>query len=246
MGQHGKYGPLVRALLCLCLPLLSLASLPAEACRLALILALDVSNSVDEEEDALQRQGLADALLTEAVQNAFFVSPDPVALSVFEWSGRYNQSEIVEWTLIEDPADLIGAAQKVRGSSRAFFEYPTALGHALGHASLMFEDVPNCLFRTIDVSGDGANNDGFPPANAYGAFPFDSIVVNALVINGAGLDPDADLIPYFEAEVIRGPGAFVEEANGFADYANAMERKLIRELSVFAIGGLETVADPNG
>lgn len=218
----------------------------ADACRLALILALDVSNSVDEQEDALQRQGLADALLTEAVQDAFFVSSDPVALAVFEWSGRYNQTNIVDWTLIEDPTDLIKTAKQVRNSSRSFFEYPTALGHALGHASLMFQEVPECLFRTIDISGDGESNDGFPPVNAYNAFPFDGVVVNALVINGAGLDPNADLIPYFEAEVIRGPGSFVEEASGFADYANAMERKLVRELSVFAIGQLPDGAASGG
>ena len=213
---------------------------------MALILALDVSNSVDETEDQLQRLGLADALLAEAVQDAFFVSADPVTLAVFEWSGRYNQTTIVDWTAIETPEDLFDAAARVRGSSRAFFEYPTALGHALGHASLMFQDVPNCLFKTIDVSGDGANNDGFPPVNAYGAFEFGDITVNALVINGAGLDPNADLIPYFEAEVIRGPGAFVEEAKGFADYANAMERKLVRDLAVFAIGQSITPDDTQG
>ncbi len=236
MGQHGQHRTLViRLALSAGFTLLPL---PAIACRLALILAIDVSNSVDPQEDQLQRQGLAQALRAPEVQDAFFVTSDPVALHIFEWSGRYNQTEITPWTMIESVDDLQNVASQVSASQRSYLDYPTALGHALGHAALLFQDKAECLFKTIDVSGDGQNNDGFPPFNAYDAFPFDDVTVNALVINGAGLDPNADLIPYFQQEVIRGPGAFVQEADGFEDYANAMQSKLIRELSSFAIGDL--------
>ncbi|MEL6103903.1 MAG: DUF1194 domain-containing protein, partial [Pseudomonadota bacterium] len=67
-------------------------------CRLALLLALDVSSSVDMVEDDLQRGGLAAALVAPEVRAAFLAGPDPVALAVFEWSGRYNQEIILDWT----------------------------------------------------------------------------------------------------------------------------------------------------
>ncbi|MBO6855229.1 MAG: DUF1194 domain-containing protein, partial [Marivivens sp.] len=79
----------------------------ASACRLALVLALDVSSSVDAAEDRLQRNGLASALLAPEVQAAFFATPDPVALYAFEWSGRYDQSVLVSWQMIRTPGDLV-------------------------------------------------------------------------------------------------------------------------------------------
>ncbi|MEO0865387.1 MAG: DUF1194 domain-containing protein, partial [Pseudomonadota bacterium] len=78
---------------------------PAAACRLALLLALDVSSSVDAREDQLQRGGLAAALVAPEVVAAFLASEDPVALAAFEWSGRYNQEILFDWILINSPAD---------------------------------------------------------------------------------------------------------------------------------------------
>ena len=75
----------------------------AGECRLALILALDVSSSVDKVEDKLQRGGLAAALIAPEVITAFFASPDPVALAIYEWSGRYNQEILLDWTKIDTP-----------------------------------------------------------------------------------------------------------------------------------------------
>jgi len=99
--------------------------------------------------------------LAPDVEAAFFASPAPVKLAVFEWSGRYNQAEILP--------ELIGAAARIGASTRVETEFPTALGYALGHGSTLFRDVPECLFKTIDVSGDGENNDGFGPKDAYAA-----------------------------------------------------------------------------
>ena len=212
----------------------------ATACRLALVLAIDVSSSVNADEDSLQRGGLANALIAPGVVEAFFASPEPVALAVFEWSGRYNQADLLDWTLIETEADLLAASDAIRNSRRSHNDFPTAMGYALGHAAGKFQDGPACLFRTIDMAGDGVNNDGFGPAEAYAAFPFDDVTVNGLVVNGADFEGETDLIPFFEQQVIRGPGAFIEIANGFADYADAMERKLIRELQVLSIGGALT------
>ena len=217
----------------------------ADACRLALVLAMDVSSSVDADEDALQRGGLAAALIAEDVQAAFFASPDPVALHVFEWSGRYNQETLLDWTLIEDRWDLLAAAERIGLSKRSHNDFPTAMGYALGHAATVLQRQPGCLFQTIDMAGDGVNNDGFGPREAYAAFPFDGVTVNGLVVNGADFEGEIELIPWYRENVIRGPLAFLEIADGFADYEAAMQRKLIRELSSMAIGALP-VGDTGG
>ena len=209
-----------------------MAAAPVEACRLALVLALDVSSSVDADEDRLQRGGLAAALLAPEVQEAFFVSPDPVALQIFEWSGKYNQTNLLDWTLIRSPADLLMAAEALTNSTRSVSDMPTAMGYALGYASIKLLAAPPCLFQTIDMAGDGANNDGFGPSSAYLAFPFDGVTVNGLAI----AEPDNAARDYYLAEVVHGPNAFLEVAYGFTDFEDAMRRKLVRELSSQIIG----------
>jgi hypothetical protein len=229
MGQHGKHGPLVKygLLFGLCM-----AAAPVEACRLALVLALDVSSSVDADEDRLQRGGLAAALLAPDVQEAFFASPDPVALQIFEWSGKYSQTDLLNWTLIRSPADLLLAAEALANSTRSVSDMPTAMGYALGYASIKLRTAPPCLFHTIDMAGDGANNDGFGPSSAYMAYPFDGVTVNGLAIAA----PDNAARDYYLAEVVHGPNAFLEVAYGFPDFEDAMRRKLVRELSSQIIG----------
>lgn len=207
---------------------------------------MDVSSSVDAAEDQLQRGGLAAALIDPDVQAAFFASSDPVALLIFEWSGRYNQQDLTEWTLIETPADLLGVAETIASSKRSHNDFPTAMGHALGHAAIRLKDAPNCLFKTIDIAGDGENNDGFGPTEAYAAFPFDEVTVNGLVINAGEFEAETQLIPFYRDQVIRGPGSFIEIANGFDDYARAMQRKLIRELSAQIMGQLTPLPQPRG
>lgn len=222
----------------LCAALL-LAPHSAAACRLALVLAIDVSSSVDAKEDALQRGGLAQAFLDDDVRDAFFISPDPVALMVYEWSGRYNQVKLLDWTMIETPSDLVTVSATIGNSPRSHNDFPTALGYSLGYAATELQSGPDCLFSTIDMSGDGINNDGFGPEEAYAAFPLDDVTVNGLVVNAAEFTSEVDLITFYETEVIKGPGAFIEVAQGFEDYARAIRRKLIRELSVQAIGALD-------
>ena len=90
----------------------------AQACRLALVLGMDVSNSVDADEDALQRNGLAAALLAPAVRDAFFMTDDPVALAVFEWSGRHHQRMMQDWVLIDSPATLEKCGFKYRHNTQ--------------------------------------------------------------------------------------------------------------------------------
>ncbi|MFC3615677.1 DUF1194 domain-containing protein [Lutimaribacter marinistellae] len=210
----------------------------AEDCRLALVLAMDVSSSVDAAEDALQRGGLAAALIAPEVQTAFFAAPQPVALAVYEWSGRWNQELLLDWRLIKTPADLLAAAEIIARSERSQTESPTALGHALGYGAGLLDRAPPCLFKTLDMAGDGRNNEGYGPRIAYRHFDYGSVTVNGLVVNGADFEGEIELIPYYRENVLHGPGAFLEIAQGFEDYERAMRRKLERELRPRVIGAL--------
>ena len=217
--------------------LLALFPAPASACRLALLLALDVSASVDEAEYLLQRNGLAAALLAPEVEAAFLSDPSPVALAAFEWSGRYNHTGVLDWTMIHSASDLFAASEQVATATRSTDEFPTALGHALGHAASILAAAPRCGTQTIDISGDGASNDGFGPATAYRHFPLAGVTVNALAIGGSVSLPE--LVRYFKAEVIRGAGAFVETASDYTNFERAIRRKLEREVSVRVVGALQ-------
>lgn len=225
---------------------LALPGLAEAQCRLALLLALDVSSSVDPNEDALQRGGVVAALTAPEVMDAFFASEYHVALSVYEWSGRYQQDLLLDWTLIDRPATLLMAAETIAGTTRGHSDYPTAMGYALGHGARRFEAGPTCDRKTLDMAGDGQNNEGFGPQSAYRSFPFDDVTVNGLVVNGADFEGETGLIAFYSAEVLHGPGAFLEIANGFADYERAMRRKLVRELSPDVIGTAAPLAEPQG
>lgn len=206
----------------------------AEGCRLALVLALDVSSSVDAREDRLQREGLARALVAPAVVRAFLAG-DPVALYAFEWSGSRSHVGLMPgWQIVADEEDLRRIATRIGKSRRSRSNLPTAVGAALGHAADRLRDGPDCRARTVDVAGDGIHNEGFSPELAYRAFPFDGVTVNALIVGGA--EDDAELVAWFQAEVLRGFGAFSVYATGYEDYGRAMEMKLLRELELPAVG----------
>ena len=203
------------------------------ACRQALVLALDVSGSVDAREYRLQLDGVAAALESVAVQEVLFATgAAPVRLAVFEWSGPEDQAMILDWTGITDPAALARVTARLRAHQRQPKAPTTALGSAMQTGLRLLAAQPACWTHTLDISGDGEANTGPRPQDVTltGAPP--GTLVNGLVIGA----PDGALARYFTAYVIRGAGAFVEEAAGFEDYAAAMERKLIRELAALAIG----------
>lgn len=207
----------------------------AEACRLALLLAVDVSSSVDDYEHDLQRGGLAAALTHEDISSAILNGPGEVALAIYEWSGRRQQRVVVDWTMLRGRGDLLSVAETVLAAPRSFTEYPTAMGFALGFGHTMMRRAPACGRQVIDLSGDGRTNDGFGPDLAYKHFDFSRIVVNGLAIRGA----DVEVVEYFEREVAHGPLSFVEVARNYADFERAMVRKLYRELSEVVFGSAE-------
>ncbi|MCE8442492.1 DUF1194 domain-containing protein, partial [Rhodovulum sulfidophilum] len=129
------------------------------------------------------------------------------------------------------------------GSRRSYAAFPTAMGFGLGFGARLFDSAPDCAARTLDISGDGINNDGFGPELAYRNFPFQGITVNGLAIGG-GSPSDTEVFAFYRDRVIRGPGAFVEIARDFADFERAIRRKLMREVAARVYGG--TVAIPPG
>ncbi|MFN6952286.1 MAG: DUF1194 domain-containing protein, partial [Albidovulum sp.] len=133
MGKHGQHRALVTVLA------LAAAGPATAECRLALLLALDISASVDEREDSFQRSGLARALLAPAVQDALLADPgSQVWLAVYEWSGPYTQVELLPWLEIASAEDLSLAAGAIAGSKRSHDDQPTALGHAVAYAAKLF------------------------------------------------------------------------------------------------------------
>ncbi|MEX3316007.1 DUF1194 domain-containing protein [Sulfitobacter sp. PS-8MA] len=225
-----------------------LASGPSQAapCRLALLLALDVSSSVDPTEDSLQRGGLAAALRSSAVVQAFFASDAPVALAAYEWSGQEHQHIILDWTLIHDPDALRRAAETIAASQRSANTLPTAMGQALRFGGEMLRQAPDCDAHTLDMAGDGQNNEGFGPLTAYAAAAFAEVTVNGLVVNAADFEGEIGLIGFYRTEVLRGPGAFMVIATGFADFERAMRAKLIREVTPAVLGTLPRRSGPKG
>jgi hypothetical protein len=222
---------------------LTFAAGPAEACALALVLALDVSSSVDADEDQLQRQGLAAALMAPDVQAAFRAL-GPVAVTVFEWSGAASQSDLSGgWVMVADEGDLTALAAALSASQRGAEGQSTGLGSALIHASGLIGAGPACGRAVIDLSGDGQNNEGPGPAAAYADPAFDRIMVNALLITSPA--SAHAMISWFGQHVLHGPGAFLQVADGYADYQVAMEQKLIRELRPAALS-LRQSSQPRG
>ena len=207
---------------------------------LQLVLAADVSRSVDEQEFALQRQGYASALVDPRVVRVMTAGRrGAVAVTYFEWSGVGAQRAIVDWTRIDgdEAAGEFGA--KLLAAPRPFAA-STALGEAIAWS---MGEFARCPFpadrRTLDVSGDGTNTSGMMPDSARDLAVAAGITINALVIlspepspwNPNHTHPPGGLDEYFRRHVIGGSGAFAMTVQGFDTFGYAMVNKLTREVS---------------
>lgn len=213
---------------------------PAQACALALVLAMDVSASVDAVEYRLQVEGTAAALRAPAVQAAV-LAHGPVAVAVTQWAGQGEQAQVAGWRVLATPADIAALADEVAGLPRPVWGGRTATAGALAHAAGLFAAMPGCARAVIDLSTDDAANEGGDP----GLLALGPVAVNALAVggdlpldHGARAEEGGALSRWLAARVIRGPGAFVESADDWRDFAAAMERKLLREVLGQAVAGL--------
>ena len=203
---------------------------------LQLVLAVDVSRSIDEVEAELQRRGYTEALTNPTVIDAILSGEHRrIALCYAEWAGTHYQMVVIDWTLIDSAAAARRFAEKLAEAPRTSQSW-TAVGAALAFAAQRFDNSGyESKRRVIDISGDGRTNDG-PPAEMVR----DRLVPQGIVINGLpvmmnrtnfGRPADAGLDKYYEENVIGGPGAFMIAAANFDDFGRAVRSKLIREIS---------------
>lgn len=225
-------------MLAACLLAVAALASPAQAqapfCKLALSLALDISSSVNAREYDLQLHGLANALETTEVIEAILAPEGAhIAASVYEWSGYQQQDLIIDWTILDSPEAVSAFANRLRGHKRRYAEFATALGKGVEFGAKLFRSAPQCSRQVLDVSGDGANNDGVGPEYFRKQGLLNGLVINGLVILGATPNPSI----YYREHVMQGPESFVALARDFSDYKDVMIGKLLREINTEMVLG---------
>lgn len=216
---RAKLAPMLRVL-----TLLALAT-PAQACETALLLAIDVSGSIDRGEYALQTGGLHDALRDPDV--AAVLLQGQVALSVVQWSGVGRQALVIPWQRMLSPQALDQFAEQARTLPRAFDGSDTAVGDAVTFALAQFSAVSDCKRLVIDISGDGPENAGTNVARARTDAVAQGVEINAIAIEDMG--QSAPTSSFYKNWVVT-PKGFVMTARGLEDYPRTLRAKLLREL----------------
>ncbi len=199
-----------------------------------LVLAVDVSRSINEEQAALQRRGYVDAMTDPAVMEAIHRGMlGAIGVTYMEWSGRDYQRVIVPWTRIASPEAAHGWVEELQKHPPRPVGW-TSVSGAIDVARQLLAAAPwHGMRRVVDISGDGVNNSGRPSAEAR-----DEAVAEGIIINGLPILDDTPgfpgLIPldeYYRRNVSGGPGAFVLPAEGMASFAQAVRRKIILEVA---------------
>lgn len=236
----GKYPSRRHSVLALAgaLMILASAATATEPVDLEIVIASDVSSSIDERESALQRQGVAAALRSREVIGAIRSGGlGRIAVAYVDWSSDPFNRVIVDWQVIHDQASADAFAEALLRAPRTYGR-GTAIGGAMRLAARMIEaNNFDGTRRVIDISGDGPNNRGrwLPDVR-------DEVVARGITINGLPIitgdygtgdwgDYYLQLDKYYDAYVIGGAGAFSLPAYGFEEFATAIRRKLILEIS---------------
>jgi hypothetical protein len=202
---------------------------------LKLVLATDVSGSINDEESELQRLGTAEAFtdpdVIRSIQNGAL---GRIAVAMLDFSSPEYDKVIIDWHIIKDKASANAFAELVRGSPRSPGRR-TSVSSALELGSTLIESSAADIVatrRVIDVSGDGPNNDGNPMREVHDRVIGQGIIVNGLPVmddNANGYYPGLD--KYYAACVAGGRGSFVVVVHSFKDFGAAMRHKLILEVS---------------
>jgi hypothetical protein len=212
----------------------------AEPVDLLLVLAADVSRSVDHVKFQLQREGYATAISDQRVLAAISSGRNRrIAVTFVEWSGGSAQRVVVDWTLIDGEASARKFGDQLLELPRSFAER-TGIGAAIDFSMALLDRAPyEATRRTIDVSGDGTNNSGRDVRLARDDAVAKGITINGLVIlserplswNPEHTNPPGGLANYYRDNVIGGPGAFVLVAENFNSFGQAIIKKLIAEIA---------------
>jgi hypothetical protein len=220
----------------------ALAASPAgasesESVDLELVLAIDVSGSIDPEEAALQRRGyigaLQDGRVLSAIKTGFH---GKIGVTYFEWAGVHHRRTVADWAVIGDPASAKAFTDWIDSQSISTGAW-TSISGAIEFALQRFAESPfKSRRRVLDISGDGPNNNGPYVVEWRDRALAQGITINGLpIINDRpsrwGLPPFLDLDLYFEDCVIGGRGAFIVVADSFDHFAAAIRRKLTLEIA---------------
>jgi hypothetical protein len=212
----------------------------AETVDLLLVLAADVSRSIDEDEFNLQRKGYAQAMSDPRVLRAIAGGRHhAIAITFIEWSGAADQNVVIDWTLVRDEEGAAGVAATMLSAPRSFLGR-TSISAAIDFAVQRLAAAPDRSDkRVIDVSGDGTNNAGRSITEAR-----DEAVAAGITINGLAIintrsspgyafhtQPPGGLPKYYEENVIGGPGSFLLHIDNFESFAEAITRKLVSEIA---------------
>jgi len=195
---------------------------------LALILAIDVSGSVNAERWELQRRGYEAAFNSPEVMQSITSGPHKaIAVTMVEWSGQNHQKQVVEWTVIDDQLSAATFASLMAEAPRVYSDW-TSISAALDYVVPLFRKSGVTAGRNIiDVSGDGVNNQGRPIDDAR-----TDALAKGIVINGLPILSDYDALDgYYEEHVIGGAGAFMEVVKDYSTFSKAVLAKLVREIS---------------
>jgi len=213
----------------------------AEQVDLLLVLASDVSRSVDHPKFLLQREGYAAAVADREVIDAIKSGPHQrIALCFLEWSGFGAQKVVVDWTLIDGLPAARKFGDQLLELPRSFADR-TSISGGIDFAAEQFDGAPFVAARrTIDVSGDGTNNAGRDVKAARDEALAKGVVINGLVIlsdrpvpwNAEHTNPPGGLQKYYEDNVVGGPGAFVIVAENFHSFGRAILKKLVAEIAL--------------
>ena len=199
------------------------------AVDLQLVLAVDASGSVDQRRFELQMQGYVaafhDPRVLQAIQSG---ATQAIAVTMVQWTGPALQVQVLPWTLINDATTAHAFAAAIVATPRRLFSGGTSISGVIDYAvPLMLESPFKGTRRVIDISGDGSNNRGRSAADARDDAVRAGIIINGLPI--LALEPGLDR--YYSDNVIGGPGAFVIAAESYETFADAILKKLIREMA---------------
>lgn len=212
------------------------ASAQGDPVDVLLVLAVDISRSVDEDEAKLQREGyrnaVSDPVVIEAIRGGMIGA---VALAYVEWAGVEYQRLVLPWTRIAGPLDAHAWSERLAEAPRTSLSW-TSISGALDFSRTVMASAPfEATRRVIDVSGDGVNNSGGAVEIARDRCVAEGIIVNGLpIVNDRptfGRMPPVPLDEYYRESVVGGPGAFVIVAEDFESFGVAVKRKLIREIA---------------
>lgn len=211
------------------------AAAQADRVDLELVLAIDVSRSMDFGEQELQREGYAAAFRHAQVHSAIASGPlGRIAVAYVEWAGTDLQAVLVPWTIVASPADAFAFADKIE-ATKMLRERWTSISSVLEFASGLFASSGvEGLRRAIDISGDGPNNIGPPVVRLRDQVVAAGITINGLPIMlrpGGGAFGIDNLDLYYEDCVIGGPGAFIVTVEDMAQFPEAIRRKLVLEIA---------------